>query len=296
LQSIDRDGARVDWFHAEGATMNPVRKALWFIESHYASEITLDEIADVAGVTRFHLCRVFRLVTGHSPLEYVRERRLTDAARQLASGASNILEVALDACYASHEAFTRAFRDRFGCTPETLRAHGNLGELQLQEPLRMKTIESTQIEATRMQTSRPIRIAGLKEHYAADKSAAIPSQWQRFIPYIGHVPGQTGNETYGLMEFYENGEMDYTAGVEVGSASRISAPLALIDVPEQFYAVFTHRGHVSDIRLTCDAIWNDWFPRSGARPANGPQFEKYDSRFDPSTGHGEMEIWIPVQR
>ena len=276
--------------------MNPIRKALWFIESHYAGEITLDEIADVAGVTRFHLCRVFRLVTGHSPLEYVRERRLSDAARQLASGASNILEVALDARYASHEAFTRAFRDRFGCTPEAVRARGNLSELNPMEPLRMSTIESTHIEVTRLQEGRALRIAGITEHYTADKSAAIPSQWQRFIPHIGHIPGQTGPEAYGLMQFHESGEMDYTAGVEVKSSSRVAAPLSVIDVPQQFYAVFTHRGHVSGVRSTCDAIWNDWFPRSEAKPVNGPQFEKYDARFNPTTGEGEMEIWIPIQR
>ena len=276
--------------------MNPIRKALWFIESHYAGEITLDEIADVAGVTRFHLCRVFRLVTGHSPLEYVRERRLSDAARQLASGASNILEVALDARYASHEAFTRAFRDRFGCTPEAARAHGNLSELNPMEPLRMSTIESTHIEVTRLQEGRALRIAGITEHYTADKSTAIPSQWQRFIPHIGHIPGQTGPETYGLMQFHESGEMDYTAGVEVKSSSRVAAPLSVMDVPQQFYAVFTHRGHVSGVRSTCDAIWNNWFPRSEAKPTNGPQFEKYDARFNPSSGEGEMEIWIPIQR
>jgi AraC family transcriptional regulator len=177
--------------------VNPIQKALWFIESRYAGEITLDEIADVAGVTRFHLCRVFRLVTGHSPLEYVRERRLSDAARQLASGASNILTVALDARYASHEAFTRAFRDRFGCTPETVRAHRNLSELNLKEPLRMNAVESTHIDVTRLQEGRAFRIAGLTEHYTVDKSAAIPSQWQRFIPNINHIPGRVGPETYG---------------------------------------------------------------------------------------------------
>jgi len=90
--------------------------------------------------------------------------------------------------------------------------------------------------------------------------------------------------------------MDYTAGVEVRSSSKVSAPLSIVDVPLQFYAVFTHRGHVSGVRLTCDAIWNDWFPRLEAIPANGPQFEKYDARFNPETGEGEMEIWIPIQR
>ena len=59
--------------------MNPVAKALWFIESHFATEMTLGEIAEVAGVSRFHIVRAFGTATGHSVMRYVRARRLTEA-------------------------------------------------------------------------------------------------------------------------------------------------------------------------------------------------------------------------
>ncbi|MGC2180910.1 MAG: AraC family transcriptional regulator, partial [Bradyrhizobium sp.] len=52
--------------------MNPAQKALWFIESHLAGELTLDEISDVAGVTRFHMVRAFAAATGFSVMRYVR--------------------------------------------------------------------------------------------------------------------------------------------------------------------------------------------------------------------------------
>src|SRR6201990_994582 len=117
--------------------MNPARKALWFIESHLAGELTLDEISDVAGVTRFHMVRAFAAATGFSVMRYVRARRLSEAARSLASGAPDILHVALDAEYGSHEAFTRAFRDHFGVTPEAVRAGACLDQLRLQEPIMM---------------------------------------------------------------------------------------------------------------------------------------------------------------
>jgi AraC-like DNA-binding protein len=64
--------------------VNPVRKALWFIESHFAGEVTLAEISDVAGVSRFHMARTFGMTTGHSVMRYVRGRRLSEAARALA--------------------------------------------------------------------------------------------------------------------------------------------------------------------------------------------------------------------
>ena len=66
--------------------MNPAQKALWYIESHLAEPLTLDDVACVAGVSRFHLVRAFASATGFSVMRYVRARRLTKAAQALAAG------------------------------------------------------------------------------------------------------------------------------------------------------------------------------------------------------------------
>ena len=77
--------------------MNPVGRALWFIEHRFAGDISLDDIAAAAGVSRYHVTRVFGEATGHSVMRYVRGRRLTEAARSLSKGAPDILAVALEA-------------------------------------------------------------------------------------------------------------------------------------------------------------------------------------------------------
>ena len=84
-------------------------KALWYIESHLSSEISLEAVAEAAGVSRFHLSRTFAASTGSSLAGYSRARRLSEAAKALVKGTPDILSVALDAGYSSHEAFTRAF-------------------------------------------------------------------------------------------------------------------------------------------------------------------------------------------
>src|ERR1700682_486262 len=119
------------------SSMNPAQKALWFIESHLAGALSLDEIAGVAGISRFHMVRAFAAATGFSVMRYVRARRLTEAARALAGGAPDILNVALDAHYSSHEAFTRAFREQFGSTPDAVRAAATVANLVLLEPIKM---------------------------------------------------------------------------------------------------------------------------------------------------------------
>ena len=117
--------------------MTTVQKAIWYIESHFAGAMALDDIAGASGVTRYHLVRAFGFATGCSVMRYLRSRRLTEAARALANGAPGILAVAIDAGYGSHEAFTRAFCDQFGVAPETVRARGSTDHLTLMEPIKM---------------------------------------------------------------------------------------------------------------------------------------------------------------
>src|SRR5204863_4965620 len=168
--------------------MNPAQKALWFIESHLADALTLDDIAGIAGVSRFHLVRAFGTATGFSVMRYVRARRLTEAARALARGAPDILSLALDADYGSHEAFTRAFRDHFGMTPEAVRSSTCLDHLKLQEPILMDSTATEHLNPPRFETSKPLLVAGVGDRFSHENGAGIPGLWQRFHVTVAHLP------------------------------------------------------------------------------------------------------------
>jgi AraC family transcriptional regulator len=276
--------------------MNPAQKALWFIESHLASELTLDQVADIAGISRFHMVRAFAAATGLSVMRYVRARRLSEAARVLADGAPDILSVALDADYGSHEAFTRAFRDHFGVTPEAVRGSAHLDNLKLQEPITMDSSVIDNLQAPRFETGKPLLIAGPGERYTWESGAAIPGQWQRFHQSVQNIPARIGNVAYGVCcNGDDAGNYDYIAGVEVSDFSDLPREFSRVRIPEQKYAVFTHREHISTIRRTINTIWNHWLPASGLKAADAPSFERYDENFDPLTGDGGLEIWVPVK-
>ena len=93
----------------------------------------------------------------------------------------------------------------------------------------------------------------------------------------------------------DTGNFDYIAGVEVSDFSDLPREFSRVRVPEQRYAVFTHRDHISTIRRTVNTIWNNWLPAAGLKAADAPNFERYDEKFDPRTGNGGLEIWIPDQ-
>jgi AraC family transcriptional regulator len=276
--------------------MDPVGKALWFIESHFADDISLGDIAEVAGVSRYHVTRAFGEATGLSVMRYVRGRRLSEAAKSLANGAPDILGVALDAGYGSHEAFTRAFRDQFGPAPEQVRAQRHVDDLALVEPIRMNQTVLPDLAPPRFETLAALLVAGVSERYDCESSKAIPAQWQRFAPHIGNIPGQVGWTTYGVRhDFDDDGNFDYTAGIEVASFSRLPPELGRVRIPAQCYAVFSHADHVSTIRRTIMTIWNRWLPESGLQVADAPDFERYGESFDPHTGTGGLELWIPIK-
>ena len=276
--------------------MNPAQKALWFIESHLAEALSLDEIAATSGVSRFHLVRAFAAATGLPVMRYVRARRLSEAARALANGAPDILALALEADYGSHEAFTRAFRDHFGVTPEAVRSSTRLDHLGLQEPITMDSTMIDNLPAPRFEISKPLLVAGLGERYTWESGAAIPSQWHRFHHAVANIPERIGQVAYGVCcNGDDAGNFDYIAGVEVPDFSDLPREFSRVRIPEQKYAVFTHRDHVSTIRRTINTIWNEWLPASGLKAADAPNFERYDQNFDPVSGDGGLEIWIPVR-
>ncbi len=275
--------------------MSLVAKALWFIESHCAADISLDDIARTCAASRYHLSRVFGDAVGVPIMNYVRGRRLTEAALALAKPGSEILGTALGAGYSSHEAFTRAFRDQFGVTPSEVRKRGSVAGMTLLHARRFDACSAATLDHPRVVRSGALRIAGLEEAYTFVRMHEVPAQWQRFSPYLGRVAGQRGSVAYGVRATSEGGaDFTYLCGVEVSGGEPIAPPLTEVLLAERTYVVFVHRDHISTIRSTHLAIWNDWLQQLNVECIHEPDFERYDSNFNPHTGVGPVEIWIPI--
>lgn len=155
--------------------MGVLEKAVWYIEWQREAEIGLDDVAAASGVSRFHLARLFQGATGQPVMAYLRGRRLTEAARRLAFSRDDILTVALDAGYGSHEAFTRAFRAQFGLTQDRMRKAVALETLQLVEPHVTDTSLIVDLAPPRMDRRDRFHVAGLSERFTFANNRAIPT-------------------------------------------------------------------------------------------------------------------------
>ena len=161
----------------------------------------------------------------------------------------------------------------------------------------MRTSSAAQLEAPRVENSRPLLIAGLRSRFGDEPWRGTPALWQRFAPYLGKIHGQVGHTAYGLC-FLSANSVEYLAGVEVSGRSGLPNDFTTVSIPAQRVLVFPHRDHVSKLHITCDMI-SEWLSTSGyeaAKPDGAPDFlERYSEEFNPSTGIGGMEVWVPIK-
>ena len=276
--------------------MTIVDQAIWIIERNSAEPLTLPGIARACGVSRAHLANAFGTTTGRSLMRYARGRRLSAAARTLADGARDILSVAIASGYGSHEAFTRAFRDHFGRTPEQVRARGTVDGLALVDPIASQARSLPELDPPAIVDEDRVRVVGLAETCSFDSTMTIPAQWQRFMAQAEAIPARLERMPVGISEMADDdGAFRYVCGVEVARFERTPDGLIELDLAPRQYAVFAHRRHVSTIYDTYAAIWNRALPATGRTVADAPIIERHNPAFDPRTGEGGLTLWIPLE-
>ena len=110
---------------------NAIDGSIDFIESRLTEAIDVGELAQRAFFSKTHYQRLFRAIVGEPVMEYVKNRRLQLACRDVREGNTGILDIALKYGYDSHEGFTRAFKAYFGVTPSEYRKCSNQNEMEV---------------------------------------------------------------------------------------------------------------------------------------------------------------------
>jgi AraC family transcriptional regulator len=276
--------------------MSVTNKALFVIERNLHCDLTLDQIAGYCDVSRFHLAHAFGESIGLPVMEYLRGRRLTEAAYALASGAADILTIALDSRYASHQAFSRAFKVQFGKTPEEVRKSESVEGLKLVDAIRHLESKAMKLKEPRIQKEGELLFVGQSEHVPYKEMQNIAGQWERFMsgPY-GVIDHKVAEPPVGITTGSNDDGIEYMCAAGVTKFGPLLNNCVKLTLPPATYAVFVHDGHVTQLRETYEAIWNDWFPKSGKPPAEAPSFERHNETFDPRTGNGGVTIWIPIR-
>ena len=94
---------------------------LKYVETNYMRKITIAEVAASVEFSESHFMRYFKEVMGTSFIDYLREYRLTMAARLLIASDADILNIAEEVGFDNLSYFNRAFKKHYGMTPSQYR-------------------------------------------------------------------------------------------------------------------------------------------------------------------------------
>lgn len=148
----------------------------------------------------------------------------------------------------------------------------------------------------RMIKKAAFTVTGMIWNNKSSEEGGIPYLWQRFIPREDEIKSKVQHEiSYGVCIPGEQDEFSYIAGYETQNEH---TPDGMINfsVPEQSYAVFTHKGSVDRIGETMELIYTKYMPLHGLLPLQGIDLEVYDERFmGPDHVDSEVDIYIPIK-
>ncbi len=282
-----------------------MNQALAYIEEALADEIDFKQVERLALCSEYHFRRMFSFLAGVSLSEYIRRRRLTLAAFELAQRHVLVIDVALKYGYNSPDSFTRAFQSFHGVTPTEARNTGQPLKAYPQMTFQL-TIKGGSEMKYRIVEKEAFGLVGIMKRVPliyAGVNPAIASMWQSLDEgTINTLKALSNVEPVGLISASTNfsegrldgGELDHYIGV--ATTKEHPENLTRLEVAASTWAVFESIGPFPE---TLQNIWGriyaEWFPSSGYELAKGPEI-LWNENKDMSSPTYRSEIWIPVTK
>ncbi len=249
-----------------------LNRVLDYIHDNPTGDLSLDRLAEVAALSRFHFHRLWRAMTRETAAQTVRRMRLHRAAVALVSGKAPVAQIAAEVGYPDADSFARAFADLYGVAPSAYRRRG-----QHRPPLLSTPTGDDPMPDVTIRTEPRYRLAAVTHigpYYeigrAFEKLFATLSA-RGLLPQAGSM----------LALYYEDpstvppDQLRSHAGIVLSEGAEIAAPLEEIIVEGGRTAVLTHRGPYAGLQASWNALYRGWLATSDEEPADRAPYEVY---------------------
>lgn len=281
--------------------LDDLNNAMDLIEERLPGEVSLEEVARTAGCSAFQLQRMFPYLTGLTLADYLRRRRLSLAAMELADG-RRVTDVAFDYGYDSPTAFTRAFKALHGVAPSKV----SQGEAQVKAYPRLVfslSVKGDEAMEYTIKTIPTFRVVGAQagDDWSFEEAGQKATEfWEQLgtsglYPQILACKDGSGPDALLGVSFCDDGAFK---GYLVGVATSAPCPenLAERTVPEASYAVFPCVGALPQAMQELQRrIVQEWLPSSGYEWAARADVEVYFDE-DMSSPSCRSEVWLPIAK
>ena len=289
-----RGGKRMEWLKKLGAAID-------YIEDNLDKEISYDEAARIACCSPYYFQRVFSYVSGVSLSEYIRRRKMTQAAFELQRTNKKVIDIALKYGYSSPTSFNRAFQNVHGITPTAAKTMGSI--LQAYPSIQFRVeITGGNAMAYHIVEKQPLHIVGIRIPLVCDMEEnlrVVPDFWKAALQgnqfsEIYKLSNQEPDGILGISVYESPKEIYYYIGV----AANASAPAGMYEyeIPAATWVIFENNGRFKeDVQSVFRRFYMEWLPFSGYKYAELPDIEVYPI-CDSQPVHGDSEVWIAIRK
>lgn len=282
--------------------LNRLNQAIDYIEDNLMSEVNIAAVAREAASSTFHFQRSFVMLTGVTVAEYVRRRRLTLAAQELASSEGvKIIDIAFKYGYETPESFTKAFTRLHGLPPSQVK-HKGVSLIAYPRITFTLSIKGVVGMNYRIVERDAFKLAGKSLKVSTiegENFKVIPEFWGKCcsdgtlneickINPSKPVLGVCNND-------FDKEMKTFTYVIAVEADINESKDFDLYEIPAATWAVFESIGPMPGaIQDLWKRIYSEWFPATGYEHAGLPEFELYPEGDNTSKDY-YCEVWIPVK-
>ncbi|MBO4903342.1 MAG: AraC family transcriptional regulator [Lachnospiraceae bacterium] len=271
-----------------------VNHAIQYMEDHLTEQISVSDIAAHVNLSVFHFHRAFSMITGLSPAEYLRKRRLSQAAQELVNGDEKVIDIALKYGYETPESFTKAFTRFHGISPMQAKK-GSPVQFMSRYTVRI-AIEGGQIMEFTIKKLEPMDLlVHAKSFHAETSEAEIPKFWDAYYADEAYrkIPGYLG---VCAQTKTDSDEFEYGIGCNASDVEGVPEGFKVIHIPAYTWAVFKCVGpSPKAIQDMWERIYKEWLPVSDYEIIPDYDIENYLPG-DPSSQDYVSEICIPVKK
>lgn len=281
--------------------LKQLSQVIEYIEGNLAGDISYDEAAKIACCSTYYFQRMFSYISGMPLSEYIRRRRMTEAAFELQTSDMKVMDVSLKYGYESATSFNRAFQSVHGVSPTIARAQGTM--LNAYPPISFSIlVRGGENMRYRIETKEAIRIVGVRTALQQDmeqNQKIVPVFWEKTLKStsfseICNFTTKDSSCIFGVTAYTNPDNIYYY--IAAPTDKPVSDGMFEFEIPAATWVIFECNGHFKEsVQTIFKRFLTEWLPVSGYEYAEQPDIEVYPVN-DQGSKSGHAEVWIAVKK